>query len=294
MVVGEASAEKLIAADFVKPIYNGNHLDQPVGCGFFGEAGEHLFSIPTRTVKEAVELSNRFQDLFVAAIRKASVGVGSEQKIIDDFHRLLYGKTELVGETLVSSTEGFYLGRQIQKTPMDLMVYQEILYEMRPELVVELGTATGASAHYLANLMDHIGVGKVLTVDIHDCRTVWPAHQRIQYLVGDTGKDDVFQAVKSVADKYKSVMVILDDDHMERHVLEELMTYGWLTTVGQYLVVEDTNVNGHPVLTGFGGGPREALARFLGEWPGESFLVDRKREKYLVTNNPGGWLRRIK
>ena len=88
----------------------------------------------------------------------------------------------------------------------------------------------------------------------------------------------------------KSVMVILDSDHTRDHVLAELRAYAPIVTPGQYLVVEDSNINGHPVFPGFGPGPMEALQAFLAE-TGE-FEVDRSREKFLVTFNPGGYLRK--
>jgi cephalosporin hydroxylase len=88
-----------------------------------------------------------------------------------------------------------------------------------------------------------------------------------------------------------AALVILDSDHSRDHVLTELRTYSPLVTPGQYLIVEDTNVNGHPVLSEHGPGPAEALVEFLDETDG--FEVDRAREKFGMTFNPGGYLRRL-
>jgi cephalosporin hydroxylase len=85
-------------------------------------------------------------------------------------------------------------------------------------------------------------------------------------------------------------MVILDSDHAMQHVLDELAIYGELVSPGNYLVIEDTNVNGHPVRPDFGPGPGEAVERFLAD--NEQFEVDTEREKFLMTFNPGGYLRR--
>ena len=85
-------------------------------------------------------------------------------------------------------------------------------------------------------------------------------------------------------------MVTLDSDHRAHHVLEELDAYSPLVTKGCYLVVEDTNINGHPVEPNFGAGPSEALRDFL--IGNHDFNQDRTREKFGITFNPGGWLRR--
>ena len=85
-------------------------------------------------------------------------------------------------------------------------------------------------------------------------------------------------------------MVILDSDHSKQHVLDELNLYGQLVTPAQYLIVEDTNINGNPVYDDFGPGPFEAVKEFLQDNP--SFVVDENRERFMLTMNPGGYLRK--
>lgn len=86
------------------------------------------------------------------------------------------------------------------------------------------------------------------------------------------------------------VMVVLDSDHRASHVLQELDSYSRLVTPGCYLVVEDSNINGHPVLAGWGAGPMEAVHSWAPRHP--EFRVDRSREKFLLTMNPEGFLKR--
>jgi cephalosporin hydroxylase len=86
------------------------------------------------------------------------------------------------------------------------------------------------------------------------------------------------------------VLVILDSNHERDHVLDELRLYGPLVSSGSYLIVEDSNVNGHPVVPAFGPGPSEAIADFLAET--DEFSVDATREKFFLTFNPGGYLRK--
>ena len=87
-------------------------------------------------------------------------------------------------------------------------------------------------------------------------------------------------------------MVDLDSNHSKQHVLEEMRAYAPMITIGNYLIVEDTNINGHPVLPEFGPGPMEAVEEFLKE--NHDFVPDPSREKFLVTFNPGGYLRKVR
>lgn len=88
-----------------------------------------------------------------------------------------------------------------------------------------------------------------------------------------------------------AVMVMLDSDHSEENVSREMETFGRLVTKGSYLMVEDTNVNGHPSDAGHGPGPREAVTRFLASQP--EFRADPQCERFLLTCNPRGWLQRL-
>jgi cephalosporin hydroxylase len=203
------------------------------------------------------------------------------------FHRLYY-YDGLRRNGTWSDTR--WLGVPTQKNPLDLWVYQEILFETRPEIVVETGTASGGSALYLASLCDLLGTGRVISVDI-DVVEGRPEHERITYLTGSSTSEEIVAKVREQAAGAASVMVVLDSDHRKGHVLDELRLYSALVTVGGYLVVEDTNINGHPVYRKFGPGPMEAVDEFL---RGTSdFVIDTKREKFHMTFNPGGYLCRV-
>jgi cephalosporin hydroxylase len=142
----------------------------------------------------------------------------------------------------------------------------------------------------MASLFDLLGSGRVITVDLEPQPNL-PTHPRITYVSGlsSTAPEAISKVKASIGDG-AVVMVILDSDHSRNHVLDELRIYGPMVTPGQYLIVEDTNVNGHPVLPEFGPGPMEALDAYLKE--SDLFEIDSNREKFYMTFNPRGYLKR--
>lgn len=203
------------------------------------------------------------------------------ESTVDRFHRLYYGHS---GRTWQNTR---WLGVPLQKCPLDLWVYQELLTEIRPELVIETGSFAGGSALYLASCMDLIQRGRVISIDIVDRER--PQHERIRFIAGSSTDQSVISQVERAAEDASPVMVILDSDHSRGHVLAELWAYAPLVTPGSYLVVEDTNI-GRPVETRLLPGPHEAVEEFLSESP--QFARDPSREKFFLTFNPGGFLRR--
>ena len=189
------------------------------------------------------------------------------------------------GETWNSMT---WMGIKLWKYPTDLWIYQQILFELQPDLIVETGTAYGGSALYLAHLCDLLGRGRVLTVDIlvppgHKL----PDHGRITYATGLSTDPSVTELMPELSQPHK-ILTILDSDHSADHVLNELRLYAPLS---DYLIVEDTNLNGHPVRPNFGPGPYEAVETFLASEAGAGWEHDEIRERFALTANPGGYLR---
>lgn len=203
-----------------------------------------------------------------------------------------------------------YSGMEIDKNPYDLWRYLEMMQTVKPNRVVECGTANGASALYFLDLM-YPG-GKVVTVDIDDGTAKYetnpmranpgkrPKRNGITYLLGSSTDVEVavkigkavFANISRDSKLQAKVMVVLDSYHMKEHVLKELKMYSPLVSVGQYLVVEDTNINGHPVYPEYGPGPYEALLDWVP--PGDmKFEEDKElRDKYPFSANT--WLRRVK
>ena len=175
------------------------------------------------------------------------------------------------------------------KYPTDLWIYQELIVERRPDLIIETGTHHGGSALFMAMICDQLGAGEVVSVDI-DGDPARPSHPRIEYITASSTDPGVVADLTARA-AGKRVMVILDSDHSEAHVAAEMRCYAPLVQVGDYLIVEDSNINGHPTFVDFGPGPMEAIDGFLGET--DEFVVDEQRERLLMTLNPRGYLRRV-
>ena len=184
-----------------------------------------------------------------------------------------------------------WLGVTMEKYPTDLFTYQDIIYETKPDVLIEAGTFHGGSAYYFASLFDMLHRGRVITMDIVDFPDK-PKHPRIEYLLLSSISDEAVNHIKSEIKPGERVMVSLDSNHAADHVFKELQIYSRLVSVGCYLVVEDTNINGHPVYYSFGPGPREAVDKFMAS--NQDFEVDRARERYMLTVSPKGYLRRIR
>lgn len=182
-----------------------------------------------------------------------------------------------------------WLGSRVLKNPFDLWSYQEVVWETRPDVIVETGTHDGGSTLFFASLLDLVGGGRVLSVDF-DPKPGLPEHPRIEYRRDSSLSEGTLAWVAKACTGGARVMVVLDSDHSRDHVLAELRAYAGFVTPGCYLVVEDGNVGGHPVYREHGPGPTEALAAFLAE--DSRFEPDPRRERFLMTFNPGGWLRR--
>ena len=202
--------------------------------------------------------------------------------VIDEFHKIYYSGTAPVWQ------KTYWLGVQTLKCPLDLWVYQEIIYKHKPNFIIETGTYNGGSALFLATVCDAVGNGTVISIDI--LKKDYPTHKRIKYLTGSSIENDILKQIELMIQNDQKVLVILDSDHKKEHVLQEMEIYSKLVTKDSYLIVEDTNINGHPVLSDFGDGPMEAVNEFLKTH--KEFIVDKEKEKLLMTFNPDGYLKR--
>jgi desulfoferrodoxin-like iron-binding protein len=184
----------------------------------------------------------------------------------------------------------YYFGVRTLKNPLDFWVYREIIAEVQPDVIIEVGTAYGGGAFALAHILDLLGKGRIISLD-HQHDTVpqlVKEHPRITLFTGEACQS--FSRVSETIRPGETVLVIEDSSHSYENTLAVLRTYGPLVTPGSYLIVEDSNCH-HGVDVGPFPGPYEAIDHFLRET--DAFEVDRSRESFFITWNPRGYLRRV-
>lgn len=189
--------------------------------------------------------------------------------------------------------EPLWMGVRIIKNPLDLWIYQELIYRIQPDVILEIGSSYGGSTLYFANLLDLLGKGTVVSVDI-DRSNYRIEHPRIHAITGDSGSPEVEKKVFQLCSG-KKVLISHDASHYKEKVLSDMRRYSPLVPVGSYFVVEDGIYDLFSPLEGVGGfadGPFDAITEFLKE--NSSFEPDPKCERYVFTNHPMGFLKRVR
>jgi len=183
-----------------------------------------------------------------------------------------------------------WLGHVVPNAATDLVTYQEILAEVRPDWVIETGTQEGGRAHFLATVCQLLGHGEVISVAKHP-RRGRPVHSRLRYLTAAPHEPAAREQVCEIVGSEPHAVVILGSRTRRDRTWREFELFAPLVPIGSYVIVEHTVLNGFPVDASFGPGPHEALRRLMNVH-GE-FLADSTRERHALTFNQGGFLRRI-
>jgi len=199
-----------------------------------------------------------------------------------------------------------WMGRPIIAYPQDMIAMQEIIWEVKPDLIIETGVAHGGSIVYYASLLELIGGdGLVVGIDI-DIRKnnreqieAHPMMKRIHLIEGSSVDKEIIEKVYKIAEGKKKILVCLDSNHTHEHVLIELNAYAKLVSVGSYCVVFDTGVEDMPEdydwgirPWGKGNNPKTAVMEYLSN--NSSFTIDDQiSDKLLISVAPSGYLKRV-
>lgn len=208
---------------------------------------------------------------------------------VDQFNRLYY-------ESGVAGTLR-WRGIELLKNPCDLWTIIELFQIIRPSVLIETGTHFGGSALYFAEMCKVLNIAcSIITIDINPKFTYSPEDYGIIPIIGYSTQLSVVEKVRQTVEQILqrvpgSVIVTLDSDHSEENVSRELELYSAFVTPNSYLIVEDTNLNGHPSAPEHGPGPWEAVRKFLASNP--DFKPDVTCERHLLTFFPTGWLKRV-
>ncbi|MBU3949768.1 MAG: cephalosporin hydroxylase family protein [Proteobacteria bacterium] len=205
----------------------------------------------------------------------------------------------------------YWLGVPIIQEPQDLQALQEIIWEVKPELIIETGIAWGGSLIFSASMLAILEVcgaienGEVIGIDIdirsHNKEAILahPLSKKITLFEGSSIDEKIIAKVKERAKNKKGVLVCLDSNHTHAHVLAELKAYAHLVNIGSYCMVGDTGIEDLPEGTTNdrpwekGNNPKTAVWEFLKE--NNDFLIDRTIDsKLIMTGSPDGYLKRVK
>lgn len=202
-----------------------------------------------------------------------------------------------------------WMGRPIIQYPQDIIAMQEIIWDIKPDLIIEAGIAHGGSLIYYASILEllsisGLGEGSVLAVDIdireHNRKEIesHPMFKRIEMIQGSSVSPEIINEIKKKASGKNKVLVLLDSNHTHQHVLKELEAYAPLVSKGSYCVVFDTFIEDMPDGSypdrpwGQGDNPKTAVWKYLENHP--EFEIDKSiQNKLLITVCPDGYLKKI-
>ncbi len=183
-----------------------------------------------------------------------------------------------------------YCGVKAIKCPFDYVIYQMILNEVKPDLVIEVGTNIGGGTLYIADILDKIGNGIVHTIDINDVvDPLVKKHKRIKFFMDGWENYDLKQARG-----YKKILVIEDSSHTYQNTINVMKKFQELVSINSYFIIEDGIVNELGKEKEFDGGPLRAIREFLSY--NNDFVVDRKWCDMFGKNatfNVNGYIKRI-
>ena len=223
-----------------------------------------------------------------------------ENKDIGELEEVAIKWTKVSAENRLSY-EIDWLGVPIIQTPEDMILIQELIFKIQPDFIIETGVAHGGSLIYYASLLELLGKGKVIGVDIeireHNriAIEVHPMFKRIELIEGSSISEETIVKIRKIVPKNSKVIVCLDSNHTKEHVLKELQLYNNFVNLGSYIVVFDTNTSKLAELGAcdkiyINNSPKEAVEDFLKV--NDNFEIDKHYNRLYISYSPNGYLRR--
>ena len=196
-----------------------------------------------------------------------------------------------------------WLGIPIIQTPEDMILMQELIFKVQPDVIIETGVAHGGSLIYYASLLELLGKGKIIGIDIeireHNRKVIekHPMFKRIDLVEGSSISEETIEKIRKMVPNNSKVIVCLDSNHTKNHVLKELKLYHRFVNLGSYIVVFDTITSKLSKVSNsekmyLNNSPKEAIEEFSKEH--SNFELDKSYNKLYVSSSQDGYLRRIK
>ena len=232
--------------------------------------------------------------------KNKSISLGLDKKVFEQSKDLIYNLDQYDYSYLWT-----WMGIPIIQLPADIMATQEVIWKTKPDIIIETGVARGGSVLFMASILEMMGNGQVIGVDIdirkHNRESIeaHPMSKRVTLIEGGSVDDSILKQVRANIPDGARVMVVLDSDHSRDHVLEECRAYGPMVTKDCYMVVADTLV-GHldekeapqnrSQVWYKGNDPLTALQEYMLE--SDRFEIDLEiNGKLVLSSSPGGYLR---
>lgn len=237
---------------------------------------------------------------FAQAARDKALAMGADPQI-----QRLDRELTIVSDEHDYSYMWKWLGLPIIQMPADVVATQEIIWENRPQVIIEAGVARGGSVVFHASMLQLLGEGQVVAVDIeirsHNRAAIedHPFAHRVALVEGSSTDEGVLDQLAALVGDAERVMVVLDSNHTHEHVLAEIELYTRFVTPGQFMIVADTVVEELPFQEhrprpwGPGNNPKTAVDQYLREHPGVYEVDDVINSKLLLTSSRGGYLRKL-
>lgn len=232
--------------------------------------------------------------------KNKSISLGLDKKVFEQSKDLIYNLDQYDYSYLWT-----WMGIPIIQLPADIMATQEVIWKTKPDIIIETGVARGGSVLFMASILEMMGNGQVIGIDIdirkHNRESIeaHPMSKRVTLIEGGSVDDSILKQVRANIPDGARVMVVLDSDHSRDHVLEECRAYGPMVTKDCYMVVADTLV-GHldekeapqnrSQVWYKGNDPLTALQEYMLE--SDRFEIDLEiNGKLVLSSSPGGYLR---